>query len=246
MPDATIPSQIGPVGASDRLIALDSLRGFALLGILIVNIFDYAPEATSGADRAVRAAVNVLAEGSFYPLFSFLFGVGFAVFLGRAQGAGRRALPLYLRRVFGLFLIGVAQIVFLEDRNILLRYAVFALPLLVFWKASPRTCLIAAAVFLSLAIGRGAIHRAIVERELADSVRAQAVQEQQSARQATQKLRQAAYRDAAASGSYRDFVVFRAVWQVGNQLRFSVDLRRNASLLLIFSMFLLGLQEIFG
>jgi uncharacterized protein len=134
----------------------------------------------------------------------------------------------------------VFQIVFLEDRNILLRYAFLAIPLLFFWKASARTCLIAAVFFLGLAIGRGAIHRSVLAWEMADPARAEAVQRQQAANQVNLKQRQAAQREAATSGGFIDYAAFRAKWRVGSQIVFSTDLRRNPTLPLIFSMFLLG------
>jgi uncharacterized protein len=231
---------VAPVSARERVRSLDVLRGFALFGILVVNILNYAPRPQSFADQVTSMAVNVLAEGSFYPLFSLLFGVGFAVFLSRATGRDGGGVGLYLRRVIGLFLIAVFQIVFLEDRNILLRYAFLAIPLLFFWRAGARTCLIAAVIVLGLAIGRGAIHRSVLAWEMADPARAEAVQRQQMASQANVKQRQAAQREAAASGRFIDYAAFRATWRVGSQIVFSTDLRRNPTLPLILSMFLLG------
>lgn len=236
----TSAALLTPVSSHDRVHTLDVLRGFALFGILLVNILDYSPGVVSDIDRVLQMGIDVLADGTFYPLFSLLFGIGFAVFLGRAEHAGRNALPLYVRRVVGLFAFGVLQFVLLEERNILLRYAYLAIPLLLFWKATPHVCVIAAMIFLTLAAGRGAIHRGLLDWEMRDAGRARLLKDEQASAQAMQKQRQAAFREVAASRSYTKFVEFRVKWRLGNQLYFSGDLRRNQSLFVIMAMFVLG------
>lgn len=237
--DAPLSPALAPVAAHERVVSLDVLRGFALFGILIVNILDYSPEALSGIDRAVRDTITVMAEGSFFPLFSLLFGVGFAVFLGRAEVTGRSPLPFYLRRVIGLFAIAVLQFLLLEDRNILLRYAYLALPLMLFWKATPRVCVIAAVLFLALAAGRGAMNVAVTRWQMGDPQRAELIQQARQAAQAEQKRRSAAYTTVAASRSFPQFVEFRAKG-LANALQFSANFRRNQSLFVILAMFTLG------
>jgi uncharacterized protein len=71
----------------DRIDGVDALRGFALLGILLVNIMAFAsafyglelpdPSFDTGLDRAVHFAVALFFEMKFYLLFSFLFGYSF-------------------------------------------------------------------------------------------------------------------------------------------------------------------------
>jgi uncharacterized protein len=77
-----------PIAPEERVQSLDVLRGVALLGILVVNILVYAPKPTSGADWVAAKIIRITAEGSFFPLFSLLFGIGFAVFLDRAASRG--------------------------------------------------------------------------------------------------------------------------------------------------------------
>jgi uncharacterized protein len=238
--DAPLPSALSPVAPHERLASLDVLRGFALFGILIVNITDYSPPAVSRIDRAVRQTITVMAEGSFFPLFSLLFGVGFAVFLGRANAMGRNPLPFYLRRVIGLFVIAVLQVVFLEDRNILMRYACLAIPLMLFWKATPRVCVIAAGLFLALAAARGAAHVAATQWEMRDPQRASSLKAAQAAAQAERKERSAAYEQVAAARSFAQFAYYRAAWELPALLEFSADFRRNQSLFVILAMFTLG------
>ena len=76
-----------PVGQADRITALDVLRGFALLGILVMNIqFFSMPGAAymnptaygdlAGANRAVWIVSHVLFDQKFMTIFSLLFGAG--------------------------------------------------------------------------------------------------------------------------------------------------------------------------
>lgn len=232
-------SAIAPLQRHERLTHLDVLRGFALLGILLVNVTDYAPAAASAADYSVEKAISVLAEGSFFPMFSMLFGVGFAVFLGRAEDQAGAAFA-YLRRIAGLFAIALLQIVCLESRNILLRYAFLAIPLLMFWRASAKVCGAASVLAFGLAIAQGPIHRALLEWERATPTAEAQFKARQARNQVLAQQRRTAENIAAESRSFLRYVSFRARWLVRSQLAFSTDIRRNPTLFLILSMFLLG------
>lgn len=77
------------VPEKDRLHTLDILRGFSLLGILLVNMKSFYEPALyetslvsgSGSDRIVEQLISFFAQASFYPLFSFLFGAGTVIFM---------------------------------------------------------------------------------------------------------------------------------------------------------------------
>ena len=82
-----------------RITAIDTLRGFALLGILLMNIMLYAmpqiayfnPTAYFGTawyDRLAYALVHVVAENKFMAIFSMLFGAGVVVITNRAESRG--------------------------------------------------------------------------------------------------------------------------------------------------------------
>ena len=229
-----------PVSVTERVQELDVLRGVALFGILIVNILDYAPAPVSGADRAATTFIELFADGSFFPLFSLLFGIGFVVFLDRAAARGSTGVLLYLRRTVALLLIALLQIVFLEDRNILVRYAFLSLPLLLFWRASARTCLLAAVFCVGLAVARGPLNRAVVQRQMRDPVAAEAMRQRNAAEMAKFQAGIAEEKRVAATRNFIEIATFRARWQVPQQLSWSMDLRRNPSLLHILGMFLLG------
>ena len=153
----------GPVALSERIQDIDVLRGFALLGILLVNmhLFSFpvqelligSEEEGPFIDRAAAWAIQIFAESKFYPIFSFLFGLGFALQIQRAEARGTPFVPFYLRRLAILLLIGAAHAVFIWVGDILVLYALLgAILLLFFRKRSPRTLLIWAGVFLAVAV----------------------------------------------------------------------------------------------
>ena len=131
---------LGPIGDAERIEVVDVLRGFALCGILFVNIMWFKAPGSLGAfsyegpplDRLVAAGVLALAQGKFFTLFSFLFGWGFATQFLRAEERGAAAgFPRrFLRRSAVLGLIGVVHIALLSEGDILLLYAVVGLLLL--------------------------------------------------------------------------------------------------------------------
>ncbi len=186
------PARAGSVAAGERIATIDVLRGFALFGILLVNmrlfsqpIYNQAldPPAFPGAlDHAVAWLIAWLAEGKFYSLFSLLFGYGLTLQLGRAEARGVRFVPLYLRRLLVLFLIGLAHAILLWTGDILVTYAVLGPFLLLFTERKPRTLLIWAGVCLlfvivlnALLVGTLALGRILpggaaeIDRTLAES-----------------------------------------------------------------------------
>jgi uncharacterized protein len=231
---------LAPVAPEERVLSLDVLRGLALFGILIVNILVYAPKPSSAGDWATAKVISISAEGSFYPLFSLLFGVGFAVFLDRAASRGGNGVVLYVRRVIALLAIAVLQIILLDEQNILVRYAFLALPLLLFWRASARVCFGAALICMVLAVMRSPVNQGLSEGEMRDPVLAGHAREQRAAGQARVWARRAEWQRVKATHSFLEAAAFRMRWQVPNQLAWSMNLRRNPTLFHILAMFLLG------
>jgi uncharacterized protein len=142
---------LAPVEAEERIQALDVIRGFALIGILLVNIegmvgplsesLDGLNQKLTGADRWADAALYIVAQGKFYILFSLLFGMGFTIMMMRAQAAGRFFFRVYLRRIFVLALIGLAHGLLIWSGDILFAYACFGFLLLLFFRNTPnRAC----------------------------------------------------------------------------------------------------------
>lgn len=138
---------LAPVAAERRLRNLDVLRGFALLGIALMNVEYFGrPIADlgsgvdmqqAGLDFALSWLIYVFVQGKFWILFSLLFGMGFALLGERAQAAGTDFRALYLRRSLGLLVIGLAHAVLVWAGDILVSYAIGALVLLWFRDATP-------------------------------------------------------------------------------------------------------------
>lgn len=114
-----------------RIVALDALRGVALVGILVVNLFSFgglfaltpdqmAAMPTAAVDGVLFPLIGVFFVGKFYSIFSLLFGIGFAIQLARG-GAGR-----FRRRMVVLLLIGLVHSL-LWYGDILVLYAVLGL-----------------------------------------------------------------------------------------------------------------------
>jgi uncharacterized protein len=127
-----------------RAPEVDTIRGLALLGICVVNVpflaqpLDRMLERPTGIDLAVQIAVEWLFQGKFFILFSFLFGWGLAVQMASSQRAGVSGSARFLRRLFGLAIIGVAHAVFVFFGDILVLYAILGIPLLLLRETSPR------------------------------------------------------------------------------------------------------------
>src|SRR5262249_42453227 len=107
-----------PVTESERIAALDVLRGFALLGILVMNVQSFAmidsaynnPTAygdLSGANYAVWLLGHMLAELKFMAIFSMLFGAGIVLMTLRQEQAHGRSAALHYRRMAVLLAFGV-------------------------------------------------------------------------------------------------------------------------------------------
>ncbi|SDN24201.1 DUF418 domain-containing protein [Bacillus sp. OK048] len=122
--------------STNRIDILDYLRGFALLGIILVNILSLLavklPDLGS-VDAAYQRFLFLFVEGRFYTLFSFLFGVGFYLFISRANAKGKNGYGLFLRRIAVLFILGWFHVTF-HPGEALTVYAVTGLLLLPFYK----------------------------------------------------------------------------------------------------------------
>ena len=143
-----------PTSSGERVILLDALRGFALFGILLVNLLSFTgdgflPDAErahlfgSSAAATVEFMLEWLVTGKFYSLFSLLFGIGFALQLGRLEARGE-GVGRYVRRLLILFGFGVAHLLLLWMGDILALYALMGLVLILFRRASDRALLIGA------------------------------------------------------------------------------------------------------
>lgn len=142
-----------PTAASERVVAIDVLRGFALMGILLVNVGAFAmvgaaylnPFANGrleGAEFWAWAAVHLLAEAKFLTLFSVLFGAGIAMISDRMAERGLPAAPgLHYRRHLWLLAIGLAHAHLIWMGDILVPYALCGMLLYPLRNLRPRRSL---------------------------------------------------------------------------------------------------------
>jgi uncharacterized protein len=157
-----VPEQVlVPIAANQRIEALDVVRGFALLGIFLMNIEYFnrtlnsldqgMPRGLTGIDWLASWFIAYFVQGKFWTIFSLLFGMGFAVMLTRAEQAGREFKVVYLRRVLALAVFGAAHFVLLWEGDILFSYAVGALMLMVVLYGRTMPILIAIAIAIGVA-----------------------------------------------------------------------------------------------
>lgn len=144
-----------PIAVSDRIVALDVLRGTALLGIVMVNIFTFAlplndsfsPPAAGapGSETVGYVIMRTFFQLKWMPIFSMLFGAGLAVQVARAAARNDAFVPRYLRRMSVLLVIGLLHAWLLWFGDILVWYAVIGLGLLLVRTVQPRRLITAGA-----------------------------------------------------------------------------------------------------
>jgi uncharacterized protein len=145
------PQRVGPVGLSERILFIDVLRGMALFGILAANMRAFvAPLDAYGdigvlfhsrADVLAQGFIDLFFQGKFISIFSFLFGLGFAIQLSRAETRGVRFLSFYPRRLLALALFGIIHGILIWSGDILLTYSLSGAILLLFRNRQQKTLL---------------------------------------------------------------------------------------------------------
>lgn len=162
--DPAVPSPLGPVTGGERIAAVDTLRGFALLGILAMNIYAFAmpfaaygnPLAGGGTgplDYGTWVFTHLFFDQKFMTLFSMLFGAGLVLMAGRAEQRGDpRFAGVYYRRLFWLVAIGMVHAYLIWFGDILVSYAVCGALLYPLRRRRPRTLLIVGSLMLLVAL----------------------------------------------------------------------------------------------
>lgn len=136
-PTATLQSQ-DSTRSAERIVSLDVLRGFALLGILIMNIQSFSMPGAAylnptaygdlgGANLWTWVASHVLADQKFMSIFSMLFGAGVCLFADRALARTGGSAGLHYRRTFWLLVFGLMHAHLLWYGDILVIYALCGL-----------------------------------------------------------------------------------------------------------------------
>ena len=152
-----------PTSQGERIILLDSLRGIAVLGILMMNIPGFAMPRIAyfvptlgdftGANYFAWYGVDWFLEGSQRAIFSMLFGAGVLLFVSRLEDRTEGLMPAeyFLRRQLWLLVFGLVNAyVLLWFWDILFHYAIFGIMLFAFRRVQPKHLLIAAFACLVL------------------------------------------------------------------------------------------------
>jgi uncharacterized protein len=146
-----------PVQPKERITIVDILRGFSLIGVLMMNMHvfagDFADYNTLGTiDRAAWFFTRFFAQAKFYTLFSFLFGWGMSIQMRRADERGAGFVGVYVRRLLMLLLIGLVHTVLIWSGDILVTYALLGFFLILFRKRSDTLILITVVICLLIPV----------------------------------------------------------------------------------------------
>jgi uncharacterized protein len=174
---------IAPVLFEERISALDTVRGFALLGILLMNITEFGLPHPASWNPAVAGGSTgwnlftwvvseVLADGKLRAVFSIAFGASVLLLVERLsrKGAGIDAADIHYRRMLWLLLFGLIHAYLIWFGDILFPYALMGLLLFPLRKLSARGLLIVAGVMMLVMTGdnvRHYFHRENEQREYA-------------------------------------------------------------------------------
>ncbi|MGR3779228.1 DUF418 domain-containing protein [Bacillus paramycoides] len=142
---------------NERIDVLDILRGFALLGIIFMNIPTLIQMGLplTIKDTVYAYSLNFFVEGKFFSIFSFLFGVGFYIFLSRAKLKTEHPYLLFTRRLLILALFGAIHMYF-QPGEALFIYAVLGFGLMFCSKIPMIWNLVCATVLLGTCLFLGA------------------------------------------------------------------------------------------
>lgn len=150
-----------PTTTKERIQALDFLRGFALLGILIMNIQLMAmPMAAylnptafgdfAGINKAVWVFGHLFADEKFMTIFSILFGAGIVLMTQRAMERTGKSAALHYRRTFWLLIIGLIHAHLIWSGDILVAYAAGAIFVYFFRNLKPISLIILGILFIAV------------------------------------------------------------------------------------------------
>jgi len=170
-------TRVDPLPISERIQTLDIVRGFALLGILIMNMPGFTNsffiEAdgshlwTQPWDQGAELVRDMLFSGKFNSMFSLLFGIGFTIQLGRLQAREpARAVAIYVRRLIALLAFGLIHAMVFWTGDVLHIYALLGFLLLLLRNVSNRTVYVLLALCLAYPAVSGIIRILVVTPEM--------------------------------------------------------------------------------
>ena len=160
----TLPApSADPATAAERLVSVDALRGIAVMGILVMNIYAFAmplaayynPVLMGGSDALNMGTwcfTHLFVEQKFMSIFAMLYGAGVVMMMNRADARGAAFGPVFYRRSAWLIVIGLLHGYFIWFGDILFHYALIGMGVFLFRQASPRTLIAIACSLLPVAL----------------------------------------------------------------------------------------------
>ena len=210
-----------PARGEERIAELDILRGWAIFGMLIVNFWVFQSFFLPGlplqltqvwtgtADQVALWLIDSFAAAKFWSLFCFLFGLGFAMQMKRAEARGVRFAFFYQRRLFALFLIGSVQFL-LGPGSILPDYAIVGFLLLPLRNRSSKLLLIVAIVCVMVPHIRDAGELRDIELRRADPQLAHELLQEEAQSEESRKVQRQHTVQVYREGTLIDVVVYNA------------------------------------
>lgn len=173
----------GAAAAPPRLRALDAVRGMAVMGILLLNIIDFAmpgyaeidPSFYGGATGAnwwEWAIAYVIGDGKFRGLFTMMFGASTMLIADRAFAGGQRPAVVHYARMATLFAFGMVHAYLIWAGDILVLYALTGMIAFAGWRARPRLLLTIGVLLLAFKLADGMMAYQHLETARAASIRA--------------------------------------------------------------------------
>ena len=146
-------SNLQSKSSTNRIHSLDLLRGFAVLGILIMNITSFSQvniaymnpmigAGLEGYNQYFHAFNYIFADTRFMSIFSILFGAGVVLFTNNTEAKGKKVGALHYKRMFWLLLFGFLHAYFIWEGDILVAYAICGCLIYLLRKKTVRVLLI--------------------------------------------------------------------------------------------------------
>ena len=171
---SAVPGPLGPTTRSDRIDAIDTLRGVALLGIFVMNIPIFAftgaaffnPPAGGGfdgADYATWLVGHLLFDMKMMAIFSMLFGAGVALMAERLEQTGRKPASVHYRRMLWLLVIGMLHAYLIWFGDILVAYSLVGMMVYPLRKLRTKWLLLLAGLLLPVGMAFSGLQQLMFE-----------------------------------------------------------------------------------
>ncbi len=155
---------VSPISSNQRIRSLDLLRGFAVLGILFMNIQSYSMPGSAylnpmsfgdmeGLNKAVYIFSYLFADQKFISIFSMLFGAGIILMSENVMAKGGSAGAIHYRRSFWLLVIGMVHAHLIWYGDILVAYALCGALVFLFRKGKPKSLIIWGLIIMAVHTG---------------------------------------------------------------------------------------------